>query len=65
MRTGSALIVKQHFEATKPLHKRTEATQPIHLCETAHLLRSCFEFRKHSKKYTLYALWFDCNFAPA
>ena len=44
MRTGSALIVKQHFEATKPLHKRTEATQPIHLCETAHLLRSCFEF---------------------
>ena len=21
--------------------------------------------RKHSKKYTLHALWFDCNFAPA
>ena len=20
--------------------------------------------RKHSKKYTLHALWFDCNFAP-
>jgi len=20
---------------------------------------------KHSKKYTLHALWFDCNFAPA
>ncbi len=19
---------------------------------------------KHSKKYTLHALWFDCNFAP-
>ena len=25
-----------------------------------HLLES-----KHSKKYTLHALWFDCNFAPA
>ena len=21
--------------------------------------------RKHSKKYTLHVLWFDCNFAPA
>ena len=21
-------------------------------------------FCKHSKKYTLHALWFDCNFAP-
>ncbi len=22
------------------------------------------ELCKHSKKYTLHALWFDCNFAP-
>ena len=22
-------------------------------------------FGKHSKKYTLHALWFDCNFASA
>ena len=22
-------------------------------------------YSKHSKKYTLHALWFDCNFAPA
>ena len=23
------------------------------------------EDSKHSKKYTLHVLWFDCNFAPA
>ena len=24
-----------------------------------------YVWSKHSKKYTLHALWFDCNFAPA
>ena len=28
------------------------------------LFPSAFFIRKHSKKYTLHALWFDCNFAP-
>uniref|UniRef100_UPI0023F7F4A5 KAP family P-loop NTPase fold protein n=1 Tax=Phocaeicola salanitronis TaxID=376805 RepID=UPI0023F7F4A5 len=37
----------------------------LHLYDVVDFNLSNVKLCKHSKKYTLHALWFDCNFAPA
>ena len=51
------IIEKQRAELERIEAERQHKEHQIDLAEQ--------ELKVHSKKYTLHALWFDCNFAPA